>query len=234
MLSLTHRSERSPLLSLLAPDWLPVPADLLPTDALLLTTSSWEELWEELLPLSVSSQPPPTCPGHRWVNAVEKKLSQVHQETSLLFINTSQRRQRRQRRQQYFTFWFASIQVIGTRRHGHLYGCRRRNDGPVMVVMETDALLFGRGEDSAGHYLCSFLDLIQQWVTAGWKGKETDIKKGSRNLQRWVWLDLCECVLSPVPCFPGLYPKPCIPDLWEVPEPIPGQEDTEDLLYSGL
>lgn len=68
----THLSERSPLLSLLVSDWLSVPADLLSTEARLLAAISWEELWEELLPLSVSSQPPPTCPGHRWVTAVVK------------------------------------------------------------------------------------------------------------------------------------------------------------------
>ena len=136
--------------------------------------------------------------GHR---CGEKKLSQVHQETNLLFINSSQRRQHTN---QYFTFWFASRQVISTRRHGHLYGCRRCNDGPVVVVMETDALLFGRGEDSAGHYLCSFLDLIQQWVTAGWKGKETEIKKVQEIYKDgfdWICVSV---TLSPVPCFPGL------------------------------
>lgn len=65
-----HLSDRSPLLSLLVSDWLSVPADLLSTEARLLAAISWDELWEELLPLSVSSQPPPTCPGHRWVTAV--------------------------------------------------------------------------------------------------------------------------------------------------------------------
>lgn len=86
----THRSDRSPLLSLLAPDWLPVPADLLSTEALLLAAISWEELWEELLPLSVSSQPPPTCPGQRWVNAVMKttKCQSEHCNTEPSILET--------------------------------------------------------------------------------------------------------------------------------------------------
>lgn len=70
--SASYFSDRSPLLSLLASDWLPISADLLPAEALLWDAISWEELCEELFPLSVSSQPPPTCPGHRWVDTVVK------------------------------------------------------------------------------------------------------------------------------------------------------------------
>lgn len=69
------------------------------------------------------------------------------------------------------TFGSASGQVVGTRRHGHLYGCRRGHYSPVVVVMETDALVFGGRQDGAGHHLCSFLDLIQQRVAASWEGR---------------------------------------------------------------
>lgn len=69
---ISYRSARSPL-SRLAPEWLPEPPDLLllPTEVWVTGTFSWEELWEELL-LSVSSQPPPACPGHLW-DAVRRR-----------------------------------------------------------------------------------------------------------------------------------------------------------------
>lgn len=68
--AVSHLSDAS--LSLLASDWLPEPADGLwePADVLPLDATSWEEWWDEPLLLSLSSQPPPTCPGHLWVRTV--------------------------------------------------------------------------------------------------------------------------------------------------------------------
>lgn len=69
-------------------------------------------------------------------------------------------------------------------------------------------------------------------------GPGTDIKGPEMYTEDkfdWICVGVCVVVYhSPAPCFPGLYPKPCIPDLWEVAEPIPGQKDTGDLLYSRL
>lgn len=53
------------------------------------------------------------------------------------------------------------------------------------------------------------------------------------SIVKSMYLCVCVCMcaglsLSPVPCFPGLFPKPCSPDLWRVPEPIPGQNPRKD------
>ena len=85
-----HLSERSPLLSLLPPDWLPVPPDLLllPTEAWLLAAMPREELCEEPLLLSISSQPPPTWPGHLWVpTRVKRKRKEAENYFSLDYRN---------------------------------------------------------------------------------------------------------------------------------------------------
>lgn len=132
------------------------------------------------------------------------------------------------------TFWSVRRQVIGTSRHGHLNGRRGSNYGSVVVLMETDALMFRRWKDSTGYYLRSFLNLIQEWVTAssGRGGHKYIHEQILWNVyRRWAQLEVCcECVWmdlsrSPAACFPGLYPNPCIPNLWEVPEPIPGQKE---------
>lgn len=66
------------------------------------------------------------------------------------------------------TFGPKRRQVIVACWHRHLYGGGGRHHGPVMVVLETDALVLSGGEDGARHHLCSLLDLIQQRVCACW------------------------------------------------------------------
>lgn len=84
------------------------------------------------------------------------------------------------------TFRFPVRVVVRTRGNGHLYGRRWSKDGAVVVIVEADALLLGGGEDSAGHHLRSFLDLIQEGFTDscadGWRnGDQTKPSKNSRD-----------------------------------------------------
>ncbi len=134
------------------------------------------------------------------------------------------------------TFWSTSWQVIGTCRNGHLYGCRRRNYSAVMVVMETDALVFSWGKDSTGHYLCSFLDLIKQWVTASWNAQ---VQTSDRD-RRWAWMDLCLCAKCVCACVTHLSPasldciqNPAFLTCGKFLSPyLNRKKDTEDLLCS--
>lgn len=68
--------------------------------------------------------------------------------------------------QQLLTFCSVRRKIIGASRRGHLNRCRGSSYSPIMVLMETDALLFSWREHSTGHDLCSFLNFLQEGVAA--------------------------------------------------------------------
>lgn len=74
--------------------------------------------------------------------------------------------------QQLLTFCSVRREIIGASRHGHLNRCRGSCYSPIMVVMETDALLFSWRKHSTGHDLCSFLNFLQEGVAASCEAQE--------------------------------------------------------------
>lgn len=148
-------------LSLLASDWLPEPADWFwePAEVRPLDAVSWEEWCDEPLLLSLSSQPPPTCPGHLWVRTVGGAEVDAEVRGGCVCHRWGGVSHR-------LTSSSARRKIIGTGGRGHLDGCIGSGHGPIVVVVETDALLFGRREHGAGHHLCRFLDFLQERVAA--------------------------------------------------------------------
>lgn len=64
------------------------------------------------------------------------------------------------------TFCSVTREIVSASRRGHLNRCSGSSYSPIMVLMETDALLFSGRKYSTGHNLCSFLNFLQDGVGA--------------------------------------------------------------------